>query len=142
MNRFLSVASVLTASLVLACSDAGPTVVQEVSLIEALRERGFNVEMEGETNLPFLTGVSTVVLVDGEEIQVFVYPDAPSAAREAGWFSADASTITTETGAISFLWVATPHLFFKEEVLALYIGDSEPLLAALVSLLGPQVAGR
>ena len=142
MNRYLTVASVLTASLVLACSDAGPTVVQEVSLVESLRERGFHVEMEGESSLPFLTGLSTVMLVDGEEVEVFVYPDAASAAREAGWFSADASSITTENGAMSFLWVATPHLFLKGDLLALYIGDSEPILAALVSLLGPQIAGR
>ena len=61
MNRFLSIASVPIASLVLACGDAGPTVVQEISLVEALRERGFHVETEGESTRPFLTGVSTVV---------------------------------------------------------------------------------
>ena len=142
MNRSLSVASVLTASLVLACSDAGPTVIQEAPLVEALRARGFRVEIAGESTLPFLTGVGTLMLVDGEGVQVFVYPDAASAAREAGWFSADASSITTENGAVSILWVATPHLFLKEDLLALYVGDTELLLAALVDLLGPQIAGR
>ena len=142
MPRSLFVASVLTASLVLACGDAGPTAIQEPPLVEALRERGFRVQIAGDPTLPLLTGVGTLLRVEEEGINVFVYADAASAAREAGWFSADASGITTENGAALILWVATPHLFLKENLLALYVGDTDPLLAALVDLLGPQIAGR
>ena len=146
MPRSFFVTSVLIAGLSLACIDEGPTLDPETDLtplIEALRERGFSVEIADESTLPFLTGVGTVVLVDGERIEVFEYPDAASAAREAGWFSADGSSIVTEDGrGISILWVATPHLFLNKSLLVLYIGDSEPLLAVLVEYLGPQIAGR
>ncbi len=66
-----------------------------------------------------------------------------AAASEASWFSADGSRIIRDDGlAISILWVATPHLFLKGALLTLYVGDTEPLLAALVEILGPQIAGR
>ena len=150
MNRVLFVTVCLTASLALACTDADPTgtleaalVTEPASFVEALRGRGFQVEITSESTLRFLTGVGTVLLVEGERVEVFEYSDAASAAREASWFSADGSTIMTDYGlAISILWVATPHLFLKGALLTLYVGDSEPLLGALIEILGPQIAGR
>ena len=149
MNRVLFVTTCLTASLALACTDADPTgteaalVTDLAPLVEALRGRGFQVEITSNPPLEFLTGVATVLLVDGEPVEVFEYSDAASAASEASWFSADGSSISTDDGlAISILWVATPHLFLKGALLTLYVGDSEPLIAALVEILGPQIAGR
>ncbi len=149
MSRVLVVTACLTASLSLACTDADPTGANELVLaelapfVEALRARGFQVEITGEPPLQFLTGVSTVLRVDGERVEVFEYSDGASAASEASWFSADGSSIITDYGlAVSILWVATPHLFLKGALITLYVGDTEPLLAALVEILGPQVAGR
>ncbi len=150
MNRVLFVAACLTPSLALACTPADPTGTREAALVTdlaplvaALRGRGFQVEVTDESTLRFLTGVGTVLLVEGERVEVFEYSDAASAASEASWFSADGSSIITDDGlAISILWVATPHLFLKGALLTLYVGDTEPLLVALVEILGPQIAGR
>ena len=154
MTRSTFVLAVLATGMTLACSEPNPTGVPEsglaaelTRLAEALRERGFSVEIQGPATLPFLTGMGAVWRVDAEGFDPegmtgYGYPDATSAAREASWFGADASSIVTETGAASILWIATPHLFLNETLLVLYVGDNARLLMALNELLGTQIAGR
>ena len=79
----------------------------------------------------------TIILVNGERVQVLDYGDAddPEAAAQ---ISADGSSI----GTTMVSWVAPPHFFRTESAIVLYVGENHDVIDALTSVLGPQFAGR
>lgn len=111
-------------------------------LIKDLDGAGVEAARAGTITQPFLSGDGHVLRALEETIQVFVYPDADAARREAGGISPDGSSIVGQGTATMVTWVAAPHFFRRDRVIVLYVGEETTMLAALESVLGPPFAGR
>jgi hypothetical protein len=107
-----------------------------VKLTDALRMNGQLVEFGDAIDQPFFSVSGQIILVNGEDVQVFEYPDAAASAAEAAQISPDASSVGTSM----MTWVATPHFYALDRVIVLYVGDNQAVLDALNELLGRPVA--
>ncbi len=87
---------------------------------------------------PFFSVGGTIILVDGERVQVMDYRDPGDLEDEAALISPDGSSI----GTTMVSWVAAPHFFRNETAIVLYVGEDPKVIEALTSVLGPQFAGR
>lgn len=123
-------------------TDGGPADDPVAALIEDLEAAGVEAARAGTLFQPFLTGQGHVLRARDETVQVFVYPDARAAEREAERISPDGSTVTGAGTATMVTWIATPHFFRRNRVIVLYVGDEVTVLAALEAVLGRQFAGR
>ena len=116
-----------------------PDVNDEYSLAEltdALRMTGQSVEINGPVDQPFFTVPGQVIGVNGEDVQVFEYPDSAAAAAEAAQISPDVSSVGTSM----MTWVATPHFYAEDRLIVLYVGENEPVMRALAGVLGAPIA--
>ena len=129
-------------------SHGGP-VRDHVSFVDALRAAGLGVTIAGRVQQPFLRPRGVVLQLSGAdlrgpaELQSHDYDDRDlgtdglAAARaDAAQFQPDGQPRGTQVG-----WNGPPHVFHKERVLVIYVGDDPAVLRLLTSLLGPQIAG-
>ena len=128
----------------------GEPVVDHVSFVDYLRGKGLTVELAGDVQQPFLRAAGTVLRVSGGDfkqpvdIQSYNYDDtdlgtegAKAAEEDASQLGPDGNPRTT-----MITWIAPPHFFRKERIIALYIGDDPAVVQLLAEALGPQFAGR
>ena len=128
----------------------GGPVVDQASLVDYLRGKGLTVELAGDVQQPFLRAAGTVLRVSGgdvkqpADIQSYNYDDtdlgtdgAQAAEEDASQLDQDGNPRTT-----MITWIAPPHFFRKERIIALYIGDDPAVEQLLTESLGPQFAGR
>jgi hypothetical protein len=101
-----------------------------------LRSAGYTVEPAGQVQQPFFSVGGQVLVVDGEEVQLFTYPDAAAAAAEAAQIAPGAGSV----GTTMLSWVATPHFFSQDRTIALYVGEKQSVIAALEGVFGPAIA--
>ena len=134
--------AVLIAVLCVACgsdvSRPGDSSFDARSLVDALRPSAAVVETNETVSQPFFRVAGRVIRVEGEDVQVFEYADATAAQAEAQQVSPDGGHV----GTVIISWVAPPHFHRRGRVIALYVGSSERVMAALRGALGPQFAGR
>ena len=107
------------------------------SLVRQLRANGLTVAPAGTISQPFFTPKARVYRVNGGDLQVYEYKDAASAAKEAGRVSTDGSI-----GGSMPMWIAPPHFFRKDRIIAIYLGSNAKALSGLAKSLGPQFAGK
>jgi hypothetical protein len=117
--------------------ESSDTIMDAQSLIAFLETQGFGVEPQERISQPFFSVEGDVLRVDGEDIQVFVFPDEASATAEAAQVPADGSSFPT----IMITWVSEPHFFHTGNLIVLYVGTNADLLSALETVFGPQFAG-
>lgn len=126
---------VLAALVVVACG--GPASDYD-DLLDGLRGAGAEVEVvDDDFSQPFLSAPGRLIRLDGQDVQVFDYPDEGEAREEAALISSDGSSVGTSM----ISWMATPHFFQKGTLIAIYAGDDSGALDALETALGPQIAG-
>ena len=137
--------AVLVGLIGLACGtyglDSGERREQPLNLsrlITALRQAGTTVATGDEVSQPFFSVKGRIIRVNGEDVQVFVYRDESSAQRQASLVSANGGTV----GTTSVSWMGPPHFYRKDLLIALYVGDTASVKAALQTVLGPQFAGQ
>ena len=118
-------------------SDASQ-VVDYASLLADLRARALRVKPAGKIVQPFFTVAGRVILVNGQDLQVFQYPDASRANAQAALVSPDGLTVATA----KVHWLAPPHFYKRDKLLVIYLGDEGDVLRALEAALGPQFAGK
>ena len=107
-------------------------------LIDPLLATGADVKVTGEVvKQPFFSVPGTIILVNGERVQVLDYGDTDDP-EAAAHISPDGSSI----GTTMVSWVAPPHFFRTETAIVLYVGENPEVMEALTSVLGPQFAGR
>ncbi len=107
-------------------------------MIEALQAVGAQVELDGTITQEFFSPLGLIARVNGEDVQVFKYPDAASAQREAESVAPDGSKV----GNVSVAWVAAPHFYRFGNLIVLYVGNDEAILQALEKALGAPFAGQ
>jgi hypothetical protein len=135
--------AVLAAVLASAACDspAGPDSQSDLDynrLLQGLRQSGLAAEPAGQLSQPFISIPGRLIAIDPEHVQVFEYPDEPSAQADAARVSADGGRVWNSL----ILWVAPPHFYRRGRVLTLYVGERTDIKTALERLLGPQFAGR
>jgi hypothetical protein len=152
-NIFLLTSLLMVALLFTACApksqvndapDAGSTtshggpVEDYVSLVDALRAAGAEVEPGESIEQPFFSVTGRILEVDGADVQVFEYESAEAMETDASQVAPDGGSIGTSMVS----WIATPHFFKAGRLLVLYVGDDAAILDLLKSALGEQFAGR
>ena len=159
MVRSLSAFAGGALALVAACapqavSHGGP-VRDHVSLVDNLRARGLQVDPASSSKFDLVRVAGTVLKLSGDSLQQeaevisFNYDDKDlgtdgvrAAQEDASRISADGTSAMGLQGAVRVYYAGTPHLFRRERVIVLYVGDDQALLRMLTELLGPQFAGR
>jgi hypothetical protein len=106
------------------------------ALIDALQLAGQTVEIAGPVDQPFFSVPGQIIVVNGQDVQVFEYPDGAAAQAEAAQISPDASSVGTSIVS----WAATPHFYAQDRVIVLYVGDDHAVVDALNDILGQPVA--
>lgn len=110
-------------------------------LVRALQQRGATVARAGslpQSSYP-LSVSAHLLRVNGADVQVFEYPDATRARRDASKVSPTGSAI----GQSQVSWMDTPHFYQRDRVVVLYVGHSADVLRMLEAVLGePFAAGR
>ena len=113
-------------------------VVDYASLHADLRARKLRVKSAGKIVQPFFNVAGRVILVNGQDLQVFQYPDAARTNAQAALVSPDGLTVATT----KVHWLAPPHFYKRGKLLVIYLGDDRDVLRALEGSLGPQFAGK
>lgn len=123
-----------------ASGGGGSTPTSTATLIRALEERGATVE-QAETmpagSYPFFSVRAQRLVVNGESVQVFEYPNPATAAAERG----EVSAAGTPIGRTQITWVAPPRFYGQDRLIVLYVGRRDDVARALESILGPPFAG-
>lgn len=124
-------------------SHGGP-VTDHVSFVDHLRGAGYEVEVVGEVEQPFLEAeegirlrISGGDLEEPAELQSYHYTDPATAEADADRIGPEGAPRTAQVD-----WTGPPHFFREERVLVLYVGNDPAVLSLLIELLGPQFAGR
>jgi hypothetical protein len=109
-----------------------------LSLMKKLRAQGASVELTRERiRQPFFSSPARIVNINGEPVQVFEFPQASAAGKEAMLVSPDGMTVGTSKPS----WMAPPHFFKSGRLLVLYLGTDPQMLKILHGALGKQFAG-
>ena len=117
----------------------GGAVKDQVSLIDALRQKGATVEIAPDpVEQPFFSVAGTSVVVNDAPVQVYEYANENEAAAQAAKISPDGYEIG---GTTMVTWIEPPHFFRTGRIIVLYVGTDEKTLALLTELLGAQFAG-
>lgn len=143
MNRVtLPVASLLVAVACTAHSPAAPSsLVSAAALIPLLEHVGARVsvaEQMPRESFPFFSVTAQRLLVNGQSVHVFEYPDADSAASDAARVAPSGSPI----GSTQITWVDPPRFYMRGRLIALYVGRDEQVSSILETVLGQPFAGR
>lgn len=110
-----------------------PQTLDEV--LAALRASGADVSEEGQVTQPFLSQPGTATNVNGEQVQLFAYPDEETARAEAGTLA----NVLAGRSTVMVSWVAPPHGYHAGRLVALYLGSNAETLQLLEGALGPEL---
>nr|MBI4157095.1 hypothetical protein [Candidatus Woesearchaeota archaeon] len=107
-------------------------------LVKDLEEKGAKVEIVGDyQHVSFSAPIKKHIRIEYESVFVFEYENVESAELDASKISGDASRMA---GSI-MVWFKPPHLYKKNELIVLYLGDNEKVINFLEEVLGEQFAG-
>jgi len=127
--------------LFLAIAIAGCTASMETSLsgvVAALRAENVDVKEVETLEQPFYAVPAHIFTADGEDLQLYEFASAAEAERAAAQVDARGSTI----GTTKMSWLAPPHFFRKDRVIAIHLGYSASTRAALERVMGKPFAGH
>jgi hypothetical protein len=106
------------------------------TLLAALLDSGLDAIDGGALNQPFMSVAGRVITTNLGDVQVFEYEDAAAMEEEAATVSEDGHSV----GATAITWMATPHFFKSDRILAIYVGFDPRLADALRGILGAEFA--
>ena len=116
-------------------------VVSAEALVRFLEHDGARVwiaeEMPRES-FPFFSVNARRLVVNGESVHVFQYPDAGAATEEASRVAPSGSSV----GGTQITWVDPPRFYKSDLLIVLYVGKNQDVSALLETILGPPFAGR
>lgn len=115
--------------------DGGPKVGQAGdldTLIEALREAGYEVHNLGEIEDPFFEAAAEAIEVNGHYVQVYAFESEAQAVEAAATVSGGGTMIGTSI----VDWIEPPHFYAHGKLLVIYAGSDEAVLQGLQAQLG------
>jgi hypothetical protein len=138
----------LVAFAAIAVSSCGANSLQPSELtstdrvIQALKDQGATVmraEVLPPAAYPFFSVAAQRILVNGADVQVFEYANAPRADADASKISPTGSPI----GQSQISWMDTPSFYKRDRLIVLYVGHSVDVMKLLESVVGqPFATGR
>ncbi len=139
--------SVLAAAVISAAAcnakspPAGPSEITSTqALVQQLESRGATVALAEtlprESN-PFFSVSARRLVVNGESLSVFEYPDAASLDADAGKVHPSGTPI----GTTQITWIAPPRFYRSSRLIVIYTGSSADVAARLEAVLGRPFAG-
>lgn len=142
------VALALVATLLWAHAFGGPgsapdgSVNDYTSLVSHLQATGAMVIPQPAPQTKFWGNATAyTVLLNGERVDVYQFNTTLDATSAAGQMSADGSQQRTGPFSMAEIdWVAPPHFFRANRVIAIYIGRSEAALTPLHQVMGAPFA--
>lgn len=145
MVRLLSTPlSLALVMLVAACSAHNPArpsdLVSAEALARLLQHAGGEVmvaEQMPREAFPFFSVNAQRLVVNDENVHVFVYADPAAAQADAALVAPSGSPI----GTTQVSWVAPPRFYTRGQIIALYVGRKSIVIQVLDTILGPPFAG-
>jgi hypothetical protein len=107
------------------------------TLLSTLQGAGLAAAAGGDVSQSFFSVPGKVLLLNGDELQVYEYAAAEAAEADAGSVSADGSKV----GTAMVEWISTPHYFRSGNLILIYVGENSTILQTLQSMYGAQFAG-
>ena len=103
---------------------AGGRTLTLDDVVAALQAGGLAVEETDQTiEQPFFAVPARIVRVEGQDLQVFVYPSDEARTADSDQISPDG----TQVGTAMVTWVAKPHFVAAANLLTLFVSDDEEL---------------
>ena len=132
----------LLAALVLLAGCGGQDGLKGDGIVRGLDSQGVEATSPQSEPPGVLEVKSTVYDVPGGVLHVFGFPTEQAATEAAGRIEPDGYTIQNTRGINQAVdWAAPPHWYREGEQIAVYIGTSPEVTAALDEIAGPQFAG-
>jgi len=131
-----SIWTILIAVLFGCSAGSGDDPEAGTSLVDQLKANGLRVESRGSIEQSFFSVPATVYAVDGDDLQVYEYASASAAETDAAKVAPNGAIGTSMP-----MWVAPPHFFRRDNVVAIYLGSSPKTIGVLRQILGQQFAG-
>jgi hypothetical protein len=108
----------------------------------AFAEQGVTTQVSEEVFSGVLGIEAGIIKIGDADVQVHEFGSDALASGAASGVSDTGSTIKLPDGSVSsVLWIAPPHFFLIENVIALYTGDDAAVLSALLAIAGDSFAG-
>ena len=111
------------------------------AFISKLRAKGATVEDLSKGGQLPLSNTAYTVKVDGERVEIYAYTSPEDATADAARISPSGGTFRYIGGGRSYSWIAPPHLYKKERLIAFYVGRDVGIITLLEEILGSQFAG-
>jgi len=130
-----------------ACSAQNPVVPAAASsaqagsissIAAALRSEGVELKEVETLEQPFFSVPAHVFTANGEDLQLYEFASAADAERAAANVDPRGSTI----GTTKMSWLAAPHFYRTDRIIAIHLGDSAATRSALERVLGKPFAGH
>ena len=107
------------------------------SIGAALRDAGLHVRAADTISQPFFSVPGHVLVVEADDLQVYEYRSSDAAAADAAKISPSGSPIGTSMPN----WMRPPHIYRKDNVILIYLGENPRVRSTLESQEGSQIAG-
>ncbi len=107
------------------------------SIATSLRAAGFAVRVADTIAQPFFSVAARVLVVDDLDLQVYEYPSVAAASADAANISPSGSPI----GTFMPNWMRPPHIYRKDQLILIYLGDNARVRSVLEAQAGAQIAG-
>lgn len=117
--------------------EAEESVTDLAGLLEALQTAGAAAEPGETLSQPFFGPEAQIVEVNGEQLQVFEFPNEGAAEEAVATVSPDGASV----GTTMVTWVDTPHFYKSGKLVVIYVGGNTELLSMLEDILGAPFAG-
>lgn len=134
--------ALLAAAVAVAGCGGGDGSPPRDGIVPVLKDQGVAASVDRVDPPGVLNNGSTVYRVSGGELHVFRFGSAESALEASALVEPDGYTVNTESGIKQVVdWAAPPHWFRDGRQVAVYVGSSAEVIAALEAAAGPQFAG-
>src|SRR6266545_4184929 len=109
------------------------SVEDQASLLSALKAADATVEVGDSITQDFFSVEGQTVKVNGADLQVFEYENAPAMEKDASQVAPDGGSIGTSM----VTWIDTPHFYKAGRIIVLYLGNDQTILGLLNKAMGP-----
>ena len=110
------------------------------SLLDALDQSGSTLGPPDDQADPgLLAAQPTLACVDGYSLQIYEYESTAERERQSQGISIDGSSVPSGGGVAIVEWVAPPHFYARDRLIALYLGPDGPTTDRLETLLGATI---
>jgi hypothetical protein len=123
-----------------AANSLGPSELTSTdALVRELQQQGATVTRAAalpQSAYPFFSVKAQRIVVNGEDVQVFVYQNTTRADSDASRVSPTGTPI----GQSQIGWMDTPNFYKRDRLIVLYVGHSTGVTKPLEGILGPPFA--